>query len=326
MSKIANKQMRENLQKIQNEVLKIEKAGFDTQTLRHLLSKMDNDFEKNEFLQNRFSKDKEIAINILKETVEELKIQKELVERKSDELSHNLHALQLSYHELEQFAYIASHDLKNPLRNIGSYAQLLKRRYKDKIDADANDFIEFIVTSAQTMNDIISDLLEYSTIDREKELNRVEFTKVIELVAMNLKEQMMQTGAELLVDDDLPELWVRRSGIIQLFQNLIENAIKYRSEKKPVIQIKGNILEDGKTWRFLIIDNGVGLNTEYSEKAFQPFQRINQRDRPGLGMGLAICRKVVKLHGGDIGFESNIDPVTNENLGGTCFYFTLPQP
>lgn len=298
------------------------------------LKKVEKDYIRMDFLHHRFMKDKSITINILKETVVELQTQKDyatqasellfqqkmLLEEQSEKLSKNLHALQLSYSELELFAYIASHDLKSPLRNIGSYAQLLKRRYRGKLDNDADEFLDFIVNNAQMMNSIISDLLVYSRVDRDKDLVKVNFNRLIELVKHNIRDVIIENEVDI-VCSDLPTLWVHRSSMVQLFQNLIENAIKYRSEQAPQIRIDAHLRETDGLWQITVKDNGVGLDEIYHEKAFLPFQRINNRERPGSGMGLAICRKVVRLHGGEIWYHKN----RNDDDRGTSFYFTIPQ-
>jgi light-regulated signal transduction histidine kinase (bacteriophytochrome) len=292
---------------------------------------VDKTFTRLDFLHRRGMKDKSITINILKLTVQELQLQKDsavnineqlihqkhLLQEQSQQLAKNLHALQMSYSELEQFAYIASHDLKSPLRNIGSYAQLLKKRYYHALDPEANQFIDFIVNNAQVMNSVITDLLEYNTVESRKELVQTNFNNIVELIRFNLRDVILQNDVTIDVDK-LPTLWAHKTGTIQLIQNLIDNAIKYRSAKTPHIQISAQKLEDGRIWQFSVSDNGVGLDEIYKDKAFHPFQRINQRDRPGSGMGLAICRKVVKLHGGDIWFTKNTE-------GGTSFIFTIPQ-
>jgi light-regulated signal transduction histidine kinase (bacteriophytochrome) len=305
------------------------------QTLLHSLKKVEKDYARMDFLHRRILKDKSITINILKETVVELQTQKDyvvtvndqllqqkqLLEAQSEKLTKNLHALQMSYSELELFAYIASHDLKSPLRNIGSYAQLLKRRYWGKLDSDADEFIDFIVNNAQMMNNIISDLLVYSRVDRDKDLAKANFNRLVELVKHNIRDSIIENNVEIECGE-LPTLWVHRSSIIQLFQNLIENAIKFRTEESPKIRIDAQKRESDGFWQFSVTDNGVGLEEAYQEKAFLPFQRINHRDRPGSGMGLAICRKVVRLHGGDIWYKQNF--VEQENKG-TSFHFTIPQ-
>ena len=305
------------------------------QTLLHSLKKVEKDYNRMDFLHRRISKDQSITINILQETVveiqaqtahvtmvnEQLLQQKRLLEDQSGKLTKNLHALQMSYSELELFAYIASHDLKSPLRNIGSYAQLLKRRYSGKMDADADEFIDFIVNNAQMMNSIITDLLVYSRVDRDKDLAKANFNRLVELVKHNIRDTIEENNVEIECGE-LPTLWVHRSGMIQLFQNLIENAIKYRTEETPRIRIDAQKRENDGLWQISVVDNGVGLDEAYQEKAFLPFQRISHRDRPGSGMGLAICRKVVRLHGGDIWYKKNrIEP----NEGGTSFHFTIPQ-
>ena len=311
----------------------IEEMEISEEQKEHLLSMnkhVEKEYFRLDFLYKRGMKDKSITINLLHRTVEQLQQQNEyiaetnqqlshqtqLLEEQSQKLSKNLQALQMSYAELEQFAYIASHDLKSPLRNIGSYAQLLKRRYYDKFDANANEFIDFIVNNATQMNMIISDLLEYSRADSQKELVKVDFNKMIEIVKINLREAILSNKAVIEIEH-LPTIFGVRSAIIQLLQNLVENAIKYQSNQKPHIIIKAQ-KEGEEYWRFSLSDNGVGLNEAYQDKAFQPFQRLGSRDRPGSGMGLAICRKVVKLHGGNIWYNS-----ANDNTG-TTFHFTIP--
>lgn len=316
----------------------LQAAGLTPEAKESLLlslKKVEKDYARMDFLHRRILKDKSITINILKETVVELQTQKDyvvtvneqllqqkrLLEEQSEKLTKNLHALQMSYSELELFAYIASHDLKSPLRNIGSYAQLLKRRYRGKLDSDADEFIDFIVNNAQMMNNIISDLLVYSRVDRDKDLAKANFNRLVELVKHNIRDTIIENNAEIECGE-LPTLWVHRSSIIQLFQNLIENAIKFRTEESPRIRIDAQKRESDGFWQISVTDNGVGLDETYQEKAFLPFQRINHRDRPGSGMGLAICRKVVRLHGGDIWYNQN--HIEQEN-SGTSFHFTIPQ-
>lgn len=294
---------------------------------------LEKDYIKMDFLHKQNAKDKAISINLLQSSVEELYDQKkyiasvndQLIDQKkqlqnqSEELAKSLHALQMSYQELEQFAYIASHDLKSPLRNIGSYAQLLKKRYSTQLDEEADTFLEFIANNAQMMNNIITHLLEYSTIDRKRELSLTDLNRLMELIHFNLKDIIKKNEA-VIEYHELPKLWLQKSSITQVLHHLIENAIKYRSNKVPHIIIDSEKLPDSNLWQFSIKDNGQGLDEMYSDKAFQPFQRINMRDVPGEGMGLAICRKIIKLHGGDIWFKQN--PI---NEAGTTFYFTIQE-
>jgi light-regulated signal transduction histidine kinase (bacteriophytochrome) len=323
--------MKDIFQEFKDQLDALEIPDVQKTELLDSYGQIDKAFTRLDFLHKRSMKDKSITINILKMTAQELQSQKDSVlnineqltqqklqlEVQSQQLAKNLHALQMSYSELEQFAYIASHDLKSPLRNIGSYAQLLKKRYYNALDNEANQFIDFIVNNAQLMNNVITDLLEYNTVESQKELVQTNFNNIIELIRFNLRDVIVQNNVEIEVDN-LPILWAHKTGTIQLLQNLIDNAIKYRSDEAPHIKITAKKIKEGNLWEFCVSDNGVGLDEIYIEKAFHPFQRINQRDRPGSGMGLAICRKVVKLHGGDIWFTKNAER-------GTSFIFTIPQ-
>jgi light-regulated signal transduction histidine kinase (bacteriophytochrome) len=278
---------------------------------------VEKDIDRLDFLHKRNVKDKSITINLLESTVNDLQSQKNQLEQQSLELEKNLNAMKMLYQELEQFSYVASHDLKSPLRNIGSYAQLLQRRYKDKLDEDANMYLNFVVTNAQLMNSIITDLLEYNSLEHNKQLAQTNLNKTIELVQFKLKD-VLKSNNVTLECENLPEIWTYQSSTLQLFQNLIDNAIKHRSEESPHIIIKAKKLALNGGWEFSIKDNGIGLEEKYSDKVFHPFQRINVHKTSGTGMGLAICKKVVRLHGGEIWFEKNKDL-------GTTFFFTLPQ-
>jgi two-component system, chemotaxis family, sensor kinase Cph1 len=278
---------------------------------------IEKDVDRLDFLYKRNVKDKSITINLLKSTVNDLQAQKDQLEEQSVALEKNLNALKMLYQELEQFSYVASHDLKSPLRNIGSYAQLLQKRYKDNLDEDANMYLNFVVTNAQLMNSIITDLLEYNSLEHNKQLTHTNLNKTLELIQFNLKD-LLTSNNVLLEYENLPEIWTYQSSTMQLFQNLIDNAIKHRSEESPHIVINAKRLTSNGGWEFSIKDNGIGLEEKYTDKVFHPFQRINIQKTSGTGMGLAICKKVVRLHGGDIWFEKNKD-------SGTTFYFTLPQ-
>ncbi len=282
-----------------------------------------------DFQMNRTLKDKSIVINLLNTTIDELRsqqkqteasnielqAQKRLVEEQSMKLAENLRMLEKSYAELEQFSYIASHDLKSPLRTIASYAGLLKRRYVGQLDPEAIDFVDYIVNGASHMNEIIRDLLEYAGITREQQFEELDLNETIGLVNQNLAAEIRETRAS--VDcQKLPVLAAHKTGMLQLFQNLVANAIKFRGNEPPAITIQCQ--ERLRFWQFTVADNGLGLDESYQEKAFQPFQRINHLDRPGTGMGLAICHKIVKMHKGDIWFKS-----TPGN--GTTFYFTISK-
>lgn len=319
--------MSESFQMLKTLVSQLDISTADKTELFRLASKVENEQTRLEFRHLRSTKDRDISINLLKETVNELEKQKTLLEKQSQQLAKNLHALEMSYNEMEQFAYIASHDLKSPLRNISGFSKLLKQRYRDKVDDGGKEYIDFIVHNTQMMTNVIDDLLIYSQIDHEKELALTNFNRIVELVQINLKSTITDENATVTADN-LPTLWAHKSGIIRLLQNLVENALKYRSEAAPKIHISAQF--NGTDWQFSVADNGVGLDEAYNDKAFQPFQRINQRDRPGMGMGLAICRKVTKLHGGNIWFSQNLPNIesnieSNTEGGGTTFHFTIPQ-
>ncbi|MEK7255647.1 MAG: ATP-binding protein [Bacteroidota bacterium] len=304
---------------------------------------VDRDALRLDFQMKRIQKDKSIIINLLNKTIEDLRTQKEitekanrdlvsqkaavetanqklkaqntLVEEQSKKLAENLDALEMSYHELEQFSYIASHDLKSPLRTISSYAGLLKRRYRGKLDADADEFLNFIIKGTNNMNLVIRDLLEYSRAGRERVFEDTDLNETLDLVKFNLHEEILENQA-VIEFDPLPKLYVHRSGILQVFQNLVANAIKFRGEASPHISILCR--QDSSCWQFTVSDNGLGMDEAYQEKAFLPFQRVNHLDRPGTGMGLAICKKIVRMHHGDIWYQSQMGM-------GTTFNFTLAQ-
>lgn len=282
-----------------------------------------------DFQLRRTLKDKSIAINLLNQTIEELKArQKEvedaneelmqhqvLVEAQAEKLSHQLHMLEKSYTELEQFSYIASHDLKSPLRTIASYAGLLKRRYVEHLDPAAIEFTDYIIKAASHMNEIIQDLLEFAGVGKEKKLEVVDINEVVGLVMLNLSAEIKETKA-VIKAPPLPTILGHRTGILQLFQNLVANAIKFRGDTCPNIHI--GVKPCQEHWLFTVEDNGLGLDESYQEKVFMPFQRISHLDRPGTGMGLAICKKIAKAHGGNIWFES-------AQGKGTTFHFTVPR-
>jgi hypothetical protein len=219
--------------------------------------------------------------------------------------------------ELEQFAYIASHDLQAPLQTIANYAQLLKRRYRGQLDEKADKFINYIVDGAQRMQTQINDLLEYSRFGRQRSTFRdTDCNLVVEQAIANLRSEIEQNEAVITCQDNLPTLIADSSQLVVLFQNLLGNSIKYRSRVQPVIKITAIAREN--SWQFFIADNGIGIEPKYQQRIFQIFQRLHTREEyPGNGMGLAICQKIVERHGGTIGVESQL------NCGAT-FHFTLP--
>jgi light-regulated signal transduction histidine kinase (bacteriophytochrome) len=200
---------------------------------------------------------------------------------------------------------------------IRSYINLLESKYKESLDSDAKQFISFITDGAQRMSDLIHDLLDYSRIiTRGKEFTKVDSNEIISKVIQNLEMYITENDAEI-VFEDLPVVSGDQSQLIELFQNLINNAIKFRGDEKPIVHI--GAIRDGRRWRFSVKDNGIGIKKDFFDKIFIMFQRLHEREKyPGTGIGLAIVKKVVERHGGSICVES-------EPGKGTTFYFTLPQ-
>ena len=312
-------------------------APDELEMIRRQIKAIEKETVKQNFMINRTIKDKEIAINLLNTSVEnledanrllsnqneeiiqinaELKHQKHLLEDTAKKTKQALRDLTHSYEALEQFSYIASHDLKTPLRSIAGYAQLLQRRYVGQLDSSADEFIGFIVNGIKNMNDIICDLLEYSRTSIKNQPKAVtDFGIVLKKVEVNLRDEIAQCGASLGVGL-LPTLTVFDSSIQQLFQNLIGNALKFRRHDTPVkIEVQSERLADA--WQFNVSDNGIGIDAAYHHKIFQPYQRLHT-ELPGMGMGLAICKKIVQMHHGDFWVKSILGE-------GSTFYFTIPD-
>ncbi len=224
--------------------------------------------------------------------------------------------LKRSNAELEQFAYVASHDLQEPLRMVASYTELLEKRYKNKLDDDANDFIHYAVDGAHRMQNLINDLLQFSRVGtRARPFTQTDCNLVVEIALTNLKELINETKTEIHFEK-MPTIMADESQLIQLFQNMVHNAIKFRNNKDPKIDITAQKKVD--YWLFGVKDNGIGIDPAYIDRIFMIFQRLHARSEyPGSGIGLAICKKIVERHNGKIWFESN------ENNSGTSFYFTI---
>ena len=220
--------------------------------------------------------------------------------------------------ELEQFAYVASHDLQEPLRMVASYTQLLARRYRGRLDADADEFIGYAVDGADRMRQLIQDLLAYSRVGtRGQDVQLVPCDALIDAIGADLGAAIAETGATLIRDAPLPMVPGDPTQLRQLFQNLIGNALKYRRPATPpAIQI--GAVREGATWHFTVRDNGIGIAPEYAERIFEIFQRFHtQGEYPGTGIGLAIARKIAERHGGRIWVES-------EPGRGSTFHLILP--
>ena len=219
--------------------------------------------------------------------------------------------------ELEQFAYVASHDLQEPLRMVASFTQLLGRRYRGKLDQDADEFIGYAVDGANRMQHLINDLLAYSRVGtRSKPLAPTDCNAVFQQARDNLATAVEETST-VIYQDPLPMVLGDEVQLLQVFQNLIANAIKFRGAEPPQIQVTA--ARQGPEWVFAIQDNGIGIAPEHQERIFSIFQRLHQRSEyPGTGIGLAICKKIVERHGGRIWVESQPGK-------GSTFYFSLPE-
>jgi PAS domain S-box-containing protein len=220
--------------------------------------------------------------------------------------------------QLQQFAYVASHDLQEPLRMVASYTQLLAKRYVGRLDSDADEFIAYAVDGCNRMQQLILDLLAYSRSGADGKAQRVISTEdVLQEALMNLRAMIEESGA-VVTHDSLPTIMSSGSQLGQIFQNLIGNAIKYRSASAPHVNISAT--KDGaKGWIFAVRDNGMGIEPQYFEKIFVLFQRLHGREEfSGTGIGLAVCKKIVEQLGGTIWVESQPEK-------GSTFYFSLPE-
>ena len=233
-----------------------------------------------------------------------------------EELVRRTNELSRSNRELEQFAYVASHDLQEPLRMVASYTQLIAQRYRGRLDADADEFIGYVVDGATRMQALINDLLTLSRVStRDTAFDKIDSKAALDKALANLKLTIEETGARI-VCGSLPMLNADGAQLTQLFQNLIGNAIKFRGDSSPHIEIDAE--QQGEEWVFHVRDNGIGIAPEYFERIFLLFQRLHGRhDYPGTGIGLTLCKKIVERHGGRIWIAS-------EQGKGTTFYFAIP--
>ncbi|MDT7042505.1 PAS domain S-box protein [Candidatus Nitronereus thalassa] len=247
-------------------------------------------------------------------------VQTDITQRKRQEaeLAKKTADLARSNDELQQFAYVASHDLQEPLRMVASYTQLLRKRYKGKLDDDADEFIEFAVDGANRMQHLIRDLLEYSRVGAEtKPFEKTDCELVFQNVIKNLTASVQEHHADI-THDALPCIQANPTLLTQVFQNLIGNALKFKGSAAPKIHVGAKALVDG--WEFSVSDNGIGIPQEQLGRIFLIFQRLHSREEyPGTGIGLATCKRIVDKHGGTIWVES-------EQGRGSTFYFTIKSP
>lgn len=247
-----------------------------------------------------------------------LAIRFDITEQKKieEQLRRTMTELKRSNEELEQFAYIASHDLQEPLRMISSYVQLLQKRLGDKLEHPAPEYISFILEGTGRMQELIHDLLSVSRITtRTQPFVSVDCSEILNSVLSDLKVMITETGARIN-SGKLPVITADPSQMRQLFQNLISNSIKFRGTSVPEISISA--VRKNSEWEFSFSDNGIGIDPRQTERIFVIFQRLHTREEyPGTGIGLAVCKRIVEHHGGSISVES-------EKGKGTRFYFTIP--
>ncbi|MEA3281225.1 MAG: ATP-binding protein, partial [Euryarchaeota archaeon] len=247
-----------------------------------------------------------------------LLVAREISERKAAEkgLQEHAAALERSNKELEQFAYVASHDLQEPLRMVSGYMQLMKRRYEGKLDSDADDFIGFAVDGANRMQTLIGDLLAFSRVGtRGKPFKPTDCETLLGQTLADLKVSIDDNGT-VITHNALPTVMADGSQLAQVFQNLIGNAVKFKGDAPPRVHVAAEQKSD--EWVFSVADNGIGISTEFFERIFVIFQRLHGREEyEGTGIGLSVCKKIVERHGGRMWVES-------EPGSGSTFYFTIP--
>ena len=234
-----------------------------------------------------------------------------------EQLLKTLSELERSNTELEQFAYVASHDLQEPLRAVAGMVQLLQKRYRGKLDERADEYINLAMDGATRMQTLITDLLEYSRVERRgNPILSTDANKALKSALRNLEGSIHKSEATV-TNESLPTVEADAIQMTQLFQNLIGNAIKFQSERPPQIHV--GVEDLGDFWRFSVKDNGIGIEPQYFDRIFLVFQRLHtRREYPGTGIGLSICKKIVERHGGRIWIESELGQ-------GTTFYFTIPH-
>jgi PAS domain S-box-containing protein len=259
------------------------------------------------------------ARDITEQREAEAALRVEVAERRkaNDALEASARDLARSNAELEQFAYVASHDLQEPLRMVVGYVQLLEKRLAGKLDADTREFMGFAVDGALRMQNLIDDILAYSRVSsRGRPLAPVDSAAALREALDALASPIAETGAEVKAQS-LPIVMADRTQLVQLFQNLISNAIKFCKDHAPRVQVEAT--HETTRWRFAVTDNGIGIAPEYRGQLFVIFKRLHaRREYPGTGIGLAICKRIIERHGGEIGIESAPG-------GGSVFWFTLPE-
>jgi len=237
---------------------------------------------------------------------------------KNEEIAVKNKQLENSNEDLENFAYVASHDLKEPLRMINSYTTLLKRRYNSVLDETGQEFMFFVTDAAKRMNVLLDDLLNYSKVGKNGSMdNMIDVNDVLLIVQSNLSKRLEdENGTIQIQKDNIPTILSNHTQMVQLFQNIISNALKFRGKRDPVVIVDCKVKEGQHI--FSVKDNGIGIALEHQERVFEMFKRLHTRDEyEGTGIGLSTCKKIVQKHGGEIWLES-------EHGVGTTFYFSIP--
>lgn len=256
---------------------------------------------------------KELEVLVEERTME---LEEEIAEHRSTEvlLKKQTEELKRSNADLEQFVYVASHDLKGPLRMVGSYVGLLAKRYEGRLDSDAEEYIKFAVDGTVRMKKLIDDLLLYSRLaTQNKKLEFVNCNDVFDQIVHDLKTTIEERNV-VITSDVLPTVKGNPIRLYQLLENLISNAIKF-CDVQPKIEVK--VEEEKESWLFSVTDNGIGIDSEFSKQIFTIFQRLNGEEYMGTGIGLSVCKRIVEQHGGRIWVESEVRK-------GSSFYFTIP--
>ena len=297
----------------------VDSESYAAETQRAVLNILEDFNEEKSRLENT----QRAVLNILddlNQSNEELQKARDVLEQRvierTAELQSRTDQLARSNAELEQFAYVASHDLQEPLRMISSYVQLLQDRYRGKLDADADDFINYASDGALRMQRLINDLLQYSRVGtRGKAFEEIGLEPALEQALTNLQVAIGDSGANI-THDALPAAYGDIGQLTQVFQNLIDNAIKFRGERRPRVHVSARV--EATRVVCSVSDNGIGIPPEYRDRLFVLFQRLHTRkEYPGTGLGLAICKRIIERHGGRIWIESS-------QGNGSTFFFTVP--